>query len=153
MPRSAEWFPARLWRAIDVGHPRDCWNWQGKIESNGYGRIKVAGRMVSAHRSVWVDVYGPIPDGLYVLHRCDNRSCANPYHLFLGTNDENMADMVAKGRAPRGERNKASKLTEADVRAIRVSTEGRGILAERYSVTTANIGMIQRRATWRHVGA
>lgn len=144
---------ARLWRRIDVRSPLECWTWEGTTESNGYGRIKISGgKMKSAHRAVWEDFYGAIPAGLCVLHRCDNPPCCNPFHMSLGTNDQNMADMVAKGRATRGERNGAAKLTEAAVRAIRCSSRSRDELATEYGVTKENIGLIQRHQSWRHVG-
>ena len=86
----------------------DCWEWQLGRDSVGYGRMKVsmgsrdAFRNVSSHRYAWELWEGPIPHGMNVLHRCDNRRCCNPAHLFLGTQQENMLDMYAKGRGPKG---------------------------------------------------
>lgn len=77
-----------------------CWLWKGPL-SNGYGSYYFEGRAQPAHRASWKMAKGPIPKGMFVLHICDVRPCVNPEHLFLGTQADNMADMVAKGRASR----------------------------------------------------
>ena len=76
----------------------DCWNWSGNTSGNGYGRIRHKGRYICAHRASYIVRIGEIPDGLLVLHKCDNRGCVNPDHLFLGTHKDNMQDMLSKGR-------------------------------------------------------
>ena len=75
-----------------------CWEWIGTITNEGYGVFGVEGGFSSAHRFSWKIHYGDIPDGLLVLHKCDNRKCVNPEHLFLGTHQDNMRDKIAKGR-------------------------------------------------------
>jgi len=75
-----------------------CFLWTRGTISSGYGHLEVEGRLVLAHRRSWELTYGPIPKGLFVLHRCDTPSCVNPRHLFLGTAGDNARDMVAKGR-------------------------------------------------------
>lgn len=75
-----------------------CWEWIGTITNEGYGVFGAEGGFSSAHRFSWKIHYGDIPDGLLVLHKCDNRRCVNPEHLFLGTQSDNMRDKIAKGR-------------------------------------------------------
>lgn len=78
-----------------------CWEWQGAINSDGYGVIKVAGRMRRAHRVAWEVAFGSIPAGLQVCHSCDNPRCIRVDHLLLGTQRANIQDMLAKGRRPK----------------------------------------------------
>lgn len=75
-----------------------CWEWVGHRLKKGYGQMRCGKKLVLAHRASWAAFKGEIPVGLFVLHKCDNPSCCNPEHLFLGTNADNMNDMVAKGR-------------------------------------------------------
>ena len=106
----------RFWANVDKDGPvpehrselGPCWIWRGRIGSDGYGdffqgsKIDNSRRSVGAHRYSWVLHFAQIPDGLWVLHRCDNRSCIRPSHLFLGTAANNTADMMAKGRGGGG---------------------------------------------------
>ena len=81
-----------------IATPGGCLEYQGVRNSDGYGQIKVDGKMLLAHRVAYELAHGPIPSGLCVCHRCDNPSCCNPDHLFLGTHNENVKDMIDKGR-------------------------------------------------------
>ena len=78
----------------------ECWHWNGPLNGKGYGRMTYQGRMQVVHRLSWIAFNGAIPEGMYVLHTCDNRCCINPEHLWLGTYSDNMKDCWSKGRNP-----------------------------------------------------
>ena len=105
----------RFWSKVDRRGPDDCWEWLGGRDGFGYGRFCFKGKETLAHRAAWQLEKGPIPAGMCVCHSCDNPPCANPAHLFLGTQSENHADMVRKGRIARGEKNGMTKITAAQV--------------------------------------
>lgn len=133
-----------------------CWGWDGYIDNFGYGRLMMPGGPVRAHRLSYVLHSGEIPKGKYVLHRCDNRVCTNPDHLYVGTAADNAADMVSRGRRYTGvpdvgEAHHQAKLTESAVLAIRAANESTHELAHRYGVSASAIGLVKRRVTWRHL--
>ena len=135
-----------------------CWEWTGYRNRKGYGQIKADGRMVATHRQAFLLRRGPIPEGMHVLHRCDNPPCVNPDHLFLGSNDDNVAERVRKGRSGRNAGASAStaKLTEDDVRRIRrMASLGMTNLeiAEAFPVNDRSISNIVRHKTWKEVVA
>lgn len=127
-----------------------CIVFTGTLFDTGYGSICINYRTLSAHRLAWEIENGPIPNGLSVLHRCDNRACINPAHLFLGTQADNMRDMSEKGRSSRGEKNAKAKLTEAQVRVIREDGRSHRAIAADYGVAKTTVGDIKRGRIWRH---
>ncbi len=137
-------------RFEELTHPEPnsgCWLWAGLMSDLGYGRFFVDGGRQQAHRVAWEMFRGPIPDGMKVCHHCDNRACVNPGHLFIGTQAENVNDMMAKGRG-------VSKLSVEDVRAIRAESatgERQAKIAARFGVCQSAISAIVRRRVWAHV--
>lgn len=131
----------------------DCVIWPGSVDTRGYGHVHRRGRIIRAHRAAYEIAVGPITEGLYVLHRCDNRRCINPAHLFVGTHAENMADMVAKGRAnrPVGEENGRSVLTLSEVERIRNDPRGTRTIAKDYAVSRSAIQRIKTGRAWAGV--
>ena len=126
----------------------DCWEWTSFLTKDGYGIFRI-----NAHRMAWVLMNGAIPDGMLICHRCDNRSCVNPDHLFLGTPLDNMLDKVAKGRhnPTRGERSGTAKLTWDQVEEIRRAYrdgERQRDIAARYGVGQPAISVIVNRKRW-----
>lgn len=149
----------RFWATVDKSAgPSACWPWRGHIcEKTGYGDIPgryACGKRTSAHRRAWALANRCDPDRLCVLHKCDNRVCANPAHLFLGTHRTNLWDSWKKGRAvvcAPGEDHPRAKLTEAIVRQIRTGGEDAALLAEQYGVSVGTIRNARRGVTWRHI--
>jgi hypothetical protein len=143
-----------------------CWIWSGALDSHGYGVINIGGTK-KAHRVSWIAFNGPIPEGMSVLHKCDVPSCINPNHLFLGTQADNMADMIAKGRdrkavgdnhpsrrypeLRRGINNSRARLSEADIEAIRSSPMGCRKLAKLYGISVTHACNIRNRKAWGHI--
>ena len=146
----------RFHAKVDIDQITGCHLWTAFRDIKGYGLFGVGQTVRRAHRVAWVIAYGAIPAGIYVLHHCDNPSCVNPKHLFLGTQTDNMQDMQAKGRSNylRGEDTGRAILCESDVRAIRASSWDKATrerLAAHYGVHIETIKAAQYRRNWRHI--
>jgi len=127
---------------IDEG---GCWQWNASIMSNGYGCIRIDKKTYATHRVAWTLYRGDIPAGMCVLHHCDNRRCANPDHLFLGTHADNVRDKTGKGRTPSGENHWAVRIPDADVAAIRAHVASgmtQSAVASMYHVDPSTISLI-----------
>jgi len=150
----------RFWK--HVHKTEDCWEWTSRLTKKGYGRFAVSQKRLAAHRASWFLHYGPIPEGMFVCHHCDNPKCIRPDHLFLGTHRDNMRDMARKGRAIKGRKgpprwgqgNPNAKLTEADVLQIRRAYKNGGVtqcsLGTLYGVHRTAISDILIGRTWAH---
>lgn len=145
----------RFWEKVEIREKNKCWNWTGGCSLNGYGQISKNGKQKSAHRISWELHYGKISDGMHVCHKCDNKQCVNPYHLFLGTHQDNMVDRDKKGRQSIGENRPTSKLTKKQVLEIidqYTGKRGEQIkLAKKYGVSKTAIGHVIHNRTWRHL--
>lgn len=149
-----------LIRGRSADTPSGCWEWLGGKRVNGYGVAQCGAKVYFTHRlSYWAFTGDPL-GSLHVCHKCDNPSCVNPCHLFLGTASDNMKDCVTKGRSggllnPVGEKNCKAKLDEATVRVIREIKMNTGIsnraLAEEFGVSNVQIGNIVRGVCWAHI--
>lgn len=160
---------ARFWSKVDIRSEGECWEWKASLRSTGYGQFEFGGTMLKSHRVAYVLTHGAIPDGLHVCHTCDNRKCCNPSHLWLGTNADNTADKVSKGRAigpkgkqhgwhthpermARGERASKAKLTREKVEQIKKLREdgmGQRAVARMFGVTHSAIAAIEKGRTWQ----
>lgn len=131
----------------------DCLLWTGALFENGYGAFQVNGKAVRAHRHSFEATAGPIPDGMFVCHKCDVPRCVNPSHLFLGTPKDNAQDRQAKGRgnSPKGERHGMAKLTVRQVKQIRKSKGSNVAVGARFGIGHATVSRIRNRVLWAEV--
>lgn len=148
-----------FYRRFDISLITGCWVWIGLRNNQGYGQLGRSpyvrnGKNTKAHQLSWMIYNGEIPDGLYVCHKCDNPSCVNPEHLWLGTPMDNTTDKMEKGRykngseKTRGEKNISAKLKTHQVLHIKNSNEKSSVLAKKYRVGQGTINDIRRGETW-----
>jgi hypothetical protein len=156
---------------IEQRGPNECWPWTAACFDNGYGAFRLGNRQMKAHRFGYELHNGPIPNGQFVLHHCDNPPCQNPQHWFLGTHKDNAVDRESKGRGrfrhfgplpphegpgrAYGELNANARLTAQTVRAIRLAYAQGNIsqqtLADTFGVTQGCVSAVIGHRTWRHV--
>lgn len=149
----------RFWSKVNKRNSDDCWDWTASKFRQGYGKFTETGKSQpsKAHRVSWEIKHGPLPKGLLICHKCDNPSCVNPEHLFLGTYQDNNRDCADKGRhgGPFGVAHPNTKLTERKVQIIRALFK-RGTrqvdLANLFNVDRPVISRIVNNKTWVHVG-
>lgn len=145
----------RFWRYVEK--TAECWNWTGSLDASGYGSIHGDLReTLRAHRLAWeIKHRRSVPSGMHVCHSCDNRKCVNPDHLFLGTNADNVADKVKKGRQSTihlyGEAHGAAKITEAQARQIKAATGTMREIGSRYGISPASVCRIRTGKQWPHL--
>lgn len=138
-----------------------CWLWTSTLANTGYGRVVRGRKQLGAHRLAWEAANcSAVPAGMFICHRCDVTMCVNPDHLFLGTPQDNVADMDRKGRAvrrgaggsqARGTRQHLARLDDEAVRYLRMSSESCSVLAARFGVSVVAIKTARRGGTWTHV--
>jgi len=150
----------RFWAKVQSGPDNECWKWTGAKDNLGYGRFGVdaENRSILAHRIAYELTHGAIPEGMIVCHSCDNPSCVNPAHLWLGTMSDNSQDMIKKGRGrnntPEGEAHPMAKLSNSDVREI-VALRKQGLalnaIALQFNVRAPTIHKIVTGKNWTHI--
>lgn len=150
----------RFWSYVKVGNPDECWEWIGSMKPQGYGQMQIDGKLVYAHRYSWFIHYGKLDKGIQVHHKCDNRKCVNPNHLWLGVQKENIADMIAKGRQNwknrlYGENHPMAKLCNEEVEAIKLLSSTKKytdvMLSIMFGVSQSIIGKITNGKNWNKV--
>lgn len=142
----------RFWSKVLKSN--ECWLWQGRPDGDGYGRFYIGPSVILAHRFSAMISKPDFTDYVCALHRCDTPLCVRPSHLFLGTQAENVQDMVAKGRHIKGEAVPESKLKVAEVAEIKIRLQGecnKSQIAREYNVTPSTINAIDSGITWKHV--
>ena len=146
----------RFWDKVDIRGEDDCWPWLAFKDFKGYGSFSLGGKTARAHRVAYSLSHGPTLGRMHVLHRCDNPSCMNPNHLFLGTNTDNHADKEHKGRGnqPKGVDNTNAKLSDGKVLWIReMLTEGmtHKRISDYFGVARQQVSMVASGLSWSHV--
>lgn len=159
-PHKRKTIEERFWPKLIKRGEDECWGWSGTKNSDGYGKLWNGKTMDYAHRISFV-IHGNILEphdsyhGRCVLHKCDNPECCNPKHLFAGTNEDNIHDMLAKKRhghgVTSGESHHEAKLTEKDILTIRAWKGTQQSIAKKLGIRQPTVSAIQLRKSWKHV--
>lgn len=152
-----------FWDKVNIRQDaKQCWEWTGAKKPKGYGNVRINKRYTTAHRVAWELANNmDIPEGMLVMHLCDNPQCCNPAHLVLGTLKNNTADMLLKGRVNRvpiavGERHGNAKMKNADIQTIMnmlARGDSQSTIAKRFNVVQTTISKIKLKKSWRHIYA
>lgn len=148
----------RLWSKVNIIEDNKCWEWIASRDRHGYGYFSVTRDKITKNstssRATYIAVNGPIPDGLFVCHKCDNPPCCNPKHLFLGTPKDNAHDMIKKGRQATGlralGRYKISPEIANDIRGLRIAGWKYKDLMSKFQLCKSTISYICNKKTWNH---
>ncbi len=160
MPVIARPLEERFWKKVDAQGPSildtACWLWTGCKNKAGYGSISLGGKGAgnrNVNRVSWELHFGIIPKGFFVCHKCDNPSCVNPEHLFLGTPKENMTDMIIKGRKRSALGSDASRSKLIEVQVLQIFNDERSYteIAKEFNITHEQVGRIKRKKDWNHL--
>lgn len=134
-----------VWMQCGIKTPGGCVVWTGNKNNRGYGVVKVGRKKLQAHRFVWEQKHGPIPDGMCVCHKCDNTECVNPDHMFLGSHTQNMQDAAKKGRvynmatAAALVSNRLTDVQREEIKQKNAAGVGMGVLAREYGISRTSI--------------
>lgn len=160
MSRSRAPLHVRFWRQVKKGP--GCWEWIGALHESGYGLIGRGGRgegLIRAHRLSWELAGNALPDDKFLLHKCDNRKCVNPAHLFVGTNQDNVDDMWSKGRGKlpphkTGAANGNSKYSAMQIRGAKQMLDAGftvSFVAKSTGISRPHVHRISKGETWKHL--
>lgn len=151
--------PKRFLDKIAFGKVNECWEWKASLTTSGYGKIAISknGKDThdGAHRFLYALLNGELKNNVWVLHKCDNRKCVNPNHLFGGTRNDNIQDMISKGRrsSTAGSKNGRSKITESDLPHIREMLKNGNKLVDisaEFKISISRVSAIKNNKNWKH---